>query len=252
MSSLCLVPLRAVVYKVTECRGWKHGLPTGSRLACSPHLLNAHWLSEGPQQSCREWPERRCLQCCYRETACGMDAIWVNDCGYHCYLSPCLWKMQLNFKPNLSRRESTFIFKFHSFRRFWTLSLKSAHLCSQANLLVYLHQPPPVFASVYWLGYCALTMPWAGGAAGNDRHDLLRGCSHSGDGSPARPYLFRTLLSISADSIMTCWSKFLENKTKSNQPTISSFSPLPTPKRGPSDNTMLSTHSYYLHSFAFS
>lgn len=26
MNSLCLVPLRTVVYKVTECRGWKHGL----------------------------------------------------------------------------------------------------------------------------------------------------------------------------------------------------------------------------------
>lgn len=24
-----------------------------------PLLLNAHWLSEGPQQSCREWPERQ-------------------------------------------------------------------------------------------------------------------------------------------------------------------------------------------------
>ena len=232
MSSLCLVPLRAVVYEVTECRGWKHGLPTGSRLACSPHLLNAHWLSEGPQQSCREWPERRCLQRCYRETACGMDAIWVNDCGYHCYLSLCLWKMQLNFKPNLSRRESTFIFKFHSFRRFWTLSLKSAHLCSQANLPVYLHQPPPVFASVYWHGYCALTMPWAGGAAGNDRHDLLRGCSHSGDGSP------RPSVSLPNSAFHLCWFyndmlKQIFGKQNKIQPTYNLlFLPTPHAQKG--------------------
>lgn len=185
MNSLCLVPLRTVVYEVTEYRGWKHGLPTGSWLAHPPPplLLNAHWLSEGPQQSCREWPERQPPVLLQR-----LHVAWMRSrlrTGYHCYLSPCRWKTQLNFKPNLSRRESTFILKFHSFRT-KILSVVFAE-CMFMRPGKLARAFAPVSTSLcFCLLACLLhaeVAPGPGDTAGNDRRDLLRGCLHSGDGS---------------------------------------------------------------------
>lgn len=48
-----VVPLRTVVYELTECRALKHGILSLLESPwASPSLLNAHWICEDSNSNC--------------------------------------------------------------------------------------------------------------------------------------------------------------------------------------------------------